>query len=142
LAHANQDRDRSIVVQCHIARHEVSTHALNKTLEDRHIFEVKKKSFHPRKLDEQFRKIYKNSYLFVTEKQSMLKTMGIMHTSGSKVHSSEMPIGLCRSRLGSIDWSAMLYSSSRSVHSRPKQNVKRLSHLRGEEKIVSPPKIK
>ncbi len=31
LARANQDRDRSIDLQCHTARHKVSTHALNKT---------------------------------------------------------------------------------------------------------------
>jgi hypothetical protein len=33
---------------------------------------VKKNSFHTQKLDEEFKKTYKNSYLPVTEKQSML----------------------------------------------------------------------
>ncbi len=53
------------------------------------------------------------------EKQSVLYTMGIMHTSASKVDNSGMPIGSCRPRLGSIDWSAMPYNLSRGVHPRP-----------------------
>jgi hypothetical protein len=32
LAHADQNRDRSIGLQCHIARHEVSTHAPHKNI--------------------------------------------------------------------------------------------------------------
>jgi hypothetical protein len=37
----------------------VSTHALNKTSEDHHIFGVKQKSLHPQKLDEQFKRTYR-----------------------------------------------------------------------------------
>jgi hypothetical protein len=37
LAHADQDQDRLISLQCHTARHEVSTHAPNKTSKHHHI---------------------------------------------------------------------------------------------------------
>jgi hypothetical protein len=59
----------------------------------------------------------------VTEKQSMLHTMGIVRTSGSRVDNSGMPIGPCRLKLGLIDRSAMPYSSSRGVHLCPQQNI-------------------
>jgi len=68
--------------------------------------------------------------------------MGIMHTFGSKVDSSRMPIGSCRLRPGSIDWFTMPYSSSRGVYPHPKQNIRRLPHLWGEAKILSPLKTK
>jgi hypothetical protein len=50
LACADQDQDWSIGLQCHIARHGVSTHTPNKTSEDCHIFGVKQKSCHPQKI--------------------------------------------------------------------------------------------
>ncbi len=80
---------------------------------------MKQKSFHPQELNEQFTRTSNNLSLPVTKKQSVLPTMGIMHTFGSKVDISGMPIGPCRPRLRSIDWSAMPYSSSWGVHPRP-----------------------
>ncbi len=65
-----------------------------------------------------------------------------MHTFGSRMDNSIMPIGSCRLRPESIDRFIMPYSSSRGVHQRPKQNIRRLSHLWGEAKILSPLKIK
>jgi hypothetical protein len=111
-------------------------------MEDCHIFGVKPKSLHPKKPNEEFARTWKSLYLHVSKKQSMLHTMGIVRTSGSRVDSSGMLIGPCRPRPGSIDRSAMPYSPSWGVHSRPKQNIIRSPHLRGEAKIASPSKTR
>jgi hypothetical protein len=44
----------------------------------------------------------------------------------SKVDNLGLPIGLWRPRLWSIGWFAMPYSSSQGVHSRPKQNIRKI----------------
>jgi hypothetical protein len=75
----------------------------------------------------------------------MLQTMGIMHTSRSRVDSLEMPIGSCRPRPRLIDWFAMPYSSSRGVHPCPKQNTRKIlrmedRHILGVKKNYFTPK--
>jgi hypothetical protein len=64
--------DQSVGLQCHTARHEVTTHAPNKTSQQRHIFGLKKKLLHPQILNEQFTRTCRNSYLPVTKKPSVL----------------------------------------------------------------------
>ncbi len=91
----------------------------SKTSEDRHIFPVKQESLHPQELNEQFARTSKNQSIPITEKQSMLQTMGIIHTFASKLDSLGMPIGSCRPRPRSIDWSTMPYSLSQGVHPHP-----------------------
>jgi hypothetical protein len=104
-------------------------------MENCHIFGVKPTSLHPEKPNEQFARTWKSLDLPITKKQSMLHTMGIVRTSGSRVDSSRMPIGPCRPRPESIDRYAMPYSPSRSVHPHPEQNIKTSPHFWGEIKI-------
>jgi len=55
---------------------------------------------------------------------------GILHICKSKMDASGMSIDLYRPRSRSIDWSVMLYNSSRGVHPCPKQNIKSLSQTK------------
>jgi len=70
---------------------------------------------------------WRNLYNPITKK--LLEIVRIMHSCRSKVDNSGMPIGSCRPRLGSINWSTMPYSSSRGVHPRPHNKTSGDRHI-------------